>query len=258
MEDKKTVWLYRVIRWLVRLFFPKFRIEGAENLPPEPCVIVGNHSQMYGPIAGELYTPGPHYIWCIGEMMHREEVADYAFRDFWSRKPRWNRWFFRLLSRAIPPLSVLIFTNAHTVPVYHDARVLTTFRESVARLREGNRLVIFPECYTEHNNIVHAFQERFVDVARFYYRKTGRELSFVPMYLAPRLKTITYGKPIAFHADAPIAEERERICTELMDAITAMAVSLPEHTVVPYPNIPKKDYPKNIPLEVYINEEAAV
>ena len=258
MEDKKTVWQYRVIRWLVWLFSPKYRIEGAENLPDGPCVIVGNHSHMYGPIAGELYTPGRHYIWCIGEMMHHDEVADYAFRDFWSRKPKWSHWFYRLLSRLLPSLSVLIFTNAHTVPVYHDARVLTTFRESVARLREGNRLVIFPECYDEHNNIVHAFQERFVDVARFYYKKTGEALSFVPMYLAPRRKTVYYGAPIAYRPEAPVAEERTRICRELMDAITAIAVALPEHTVVPYPNVSKRKYPKNIPLEVYTSETTAV
>ena len=41
MDEKKTSRLYRLIRWLVRLFSPKFRVVGAENLPDEPCVIVG-------------------------------------------------------------------------------------------------------------------------------------------------------------------------------------------------------------------------
>ncbi len=257
MEEKKTHWLYRVIRWLVRLFSPKMKVKGAENLPEEPCVIVGNHSQMYGPIAGELYTPGKHYIWCAGEMMHRQEVAEYAYRDFWSGKPKGIRWFYRLLSRMIGPLSELIFTNAHTIAVYHDTRLISTFRDSIEKLQEGNRIVIFPECYDEHNNIVHGFQDKFVDLARFYYKKTGRELDFVPMYLAPRLGTITYGEPIRFRAGSPIAEERSRICAGLQDAITDIAVSLPEHTVVPYPNIPKKQYPKNIPLEVF-HEKTAV
>ena len=66
---------------------------------------------------------------------------------------------------------------------------------------------------------------------------------------------MVYGKPIRYRADAPIAEERKRICEALMDGITALAIALPEHTVVPYPNIAKKDYPKNIPLEVYPHEE---
>ena len=258
MEEKRTPWIYRLIYRLVWLFSPKYRIEGAEHLPEGPCVIAGNHCQMYGPIAGEMYTPGKHAVWCVGEMVHREEVADYAYRDFWSRKPRAVRPFFRLMSHLIVPLAVLIFNNAHTIPVYHDSRVLTTFRVTVEQLRAGSRIVIFPECYTEHNNVVHDFQDKFVDVARLYYRKTGEKLAFVPMYLAPRLKTIYYGKPIFFQPDAPLAEERRRICDELMDAITDTAVSLPEHTVIPYPNIPRKQYPKNIPLEVCSDEKTAL
>lgn len=258
MEDKKTPWLYKVIYFLVWLFSPKYKIVGAEKLPKEPCVIVGNHSQMYGPIAAEIYTPGKHYVWCAGELMNKDEAADYAYRDFWSNKPESVRWFFKLLSRLIPPLSVLIFNSAHTVPVFHDTRLITTYRESIELLKQGNSMVIFPEHYDEHNNIVHDFQDKFIDLARFYYKKTGVELSFVPMYLAPRLKTMYFGEPIPFRHDAPIADERRRICDALMDAITDIAVSLPEHTVVPYPNIPKSQYPKNIPLEVYRDEKTAV
>jgi len=33
MEEKKTNWFYRVIRWLVWLFSPKFKLVGTENFP---------------------------------------------------------------------------------------------------------------------------------------------------------------------------------------------------------------------------------
>ena len=247
MDEKKTSWLYRVIRWLVWLFSPKFRLEGEEKLSEEACVIVGNHSQMYGPIAAELYIPGKRRIWCAGEMMNREEVASYAYRDFWSAKPRAFRWFYKLLSHLIVPLSVLIFNSADTIAVYHDARLLSTFRESVRLLQAGGRLVIFPECYDEHNNIVHAFQDKFVDLARLYYQKTGKALRFVPMYTAPRLKTLFFGEPIQFRPEAPIEEERDRICAWLMDEITRIARAQPLHTVVPYPNVPRRQYPVNLP-----------
>ncbi|MBQ9662181.1 MAG: hypothetical protein IJV40_03395 [Oscillospiraceae bacterium] len=255
MDDKKTTWIYRVIRWFVWLFSPKYKLEGTENLPDRPCIIVGNHSHMYGPIAGELHTPGKHYVWCAGEMMHREEVAAYAYQDFWSGKPKGVRWFFRLLSHLITPLALCVFNNAHTVAVYHDTRLISTYRESIELLQQGNSMVIFPECYTERNNIVHEFQDKFIDLARFYYKKTGVELDFVPMYLAPELKKMVYGAPVHFRADANIKTERRRICNALMDAITDIAVSLPEHTVVPYPNVSKKYYPKNIPLEVAVHEQ---
>ena len=222
LNDKKTSWVFRVIRWLVWLFSPKYQLEGTENLPDEPCVIVGNHSHMYGPIMGELYTPVRHYVWCAGEMMKREEVAAYAYRDFWSGKPKGTRWFYRILSHLITPLALCVFNNAHTIAVYHDTRLITTYRESIEKLKEGYSMVIFPECYD----------------------------------LAPKLKKVYYGKPIRFRADADIKTERRRICGELMDAITEIAVSLPEHTVIPYPNISARHYGKNIPLEVYQNEQA--
>ncbi len=255
MPDKKTSWIYRVIRALVRFFSPRYRIEGAENLPGEPCVIVGNHSHMYGPIAGELFTPGRHYVWCAGEMMNRKEVHGYAFRDFWSGRPRALHWFYRLLSYLITPLALCVFNNAHTIAVYRDTRLISTYRESMEKLREGNHIVIFPECYDEYNNIVHDFHDKFVDLARFYYKKDGIELSFVPMYLAPALSRIVYGRPIRFNAGAPIAEERARICTALKEEITELALRLPPHTVVPYPNVTRRHYPKSQPLEVYKHEE---
>ena len=52
--DKPTSFAYRLIRFGVWLFSPKWKLSGAEKLPEGPCVIVGNHAQMYGPIAAEL------------------------------------------------------------------------------------------------------------------------------------------------------------------------------------------------------------
>ena len=242
--------IYRVIVWLVRLFSPKMTPEGTENIPPEPVLIVGNHTQMNGPIACEIYSPVRRYTWCAGEMMVWKEVPAYAYRDFWSQKPKGVRWLYRILSYLITPLSVVVFNNADTVPVWHDNRIISTFRQSMEKLQEGASLVIFPEHDVKYNNILYEFQERFVDLAKLYYKKTGHALAFVPLYIAPALGKMVYGAPVRFRPEAPIQEERERICAYLMEEITRMARALPRHRVVPYRNIPKKDYHYNIPGEV--------
>ena len=249
MSEKKTSAIFRSIKWCVKMFYPKTQAEGAEDLPDEPVIIVGNHCQMHGPIVGELYVPGEPYIWCAGEMMHLKDVPEYAFRDFWSQKPGWTHPGYKLLSYIIAPLSVCVFNNARTIGVYHDARILSTFKNTIKKLHEGKSVVIFPEHDVKHDHIIYDFQDKFIDIAKLYHKKTGKELSFVPMYIAPKLKKICLGKPVRFCADAPMDAERRRICTYLMDEITAIAEALPEHTVVPYRNIPKKDYPSNIPKE---------
>ncbi len=245
MAEKKVSVIYKCIKWLVKTCYPKIETVGTENLPQEPVLIVGNHSQMNGPIACELYTPGKHFTWCAGEMMKTKEVPGYAYQDFWSRKPRWTRPFYKALSWLIAPLASCIFNNADTIGVYHDTRVIATFKTTVKRLQEGASVVIFPEHDKGYNHILYDFQDRFVDVAKLYYKRTGKAISFVPMYLAPNLKQMHYGKPTVFRPEAPSGEERQRICRYLMDSITEMACNLPEHRVVPYRNIPKKQYPTN-------------
>ena len=246
--------LYRFIRWIVWVCYPRMRVVGGQNLPGEPCVVVGNHAKTNGPIACELYFPVERYTWCNGEMMHLREVPNYAFQDFWSKKPVSVRWLYRIASYLIAPLSVCVFNNVNCIGVYHDLRVMRTFKETVEKLQGGASIVIFPEHDVPYNNIVCEFQDRFIDVARMYFKKTGRELSFVPMYVAPRLHALCLGRPVRFDASAPPEQERKRICKAMMDGVTELARSLPEHVVVPYPNIPKKRYPTN--KETPLHEKA--
>ena len=249
-KDRISYGCYRIIRWLVWLFYPKMKLEGVENLPSEPCLLVANHCKMNGPITAELYVPGERAIWCAGEMMDWRAVPDYAFADFWSHKPGWCRWFYRLLSYAITPLSVCVFNHARTIPVWRDGRILTTFRKSVQKLEEGAKVVVFPECAERFNTIVNQFQEGFVDIAKLYYKRTKQALSFVPVYIAPALRKFIIGYPISFCPDAPKEAERRRICDALMQAITELAAAQPFHTVIPYNNVPKREYPTNVLQEV--------
>ena len=243
--SKKTSLQYKIIKALVRLFYGSMEVVGLENLPKDNAILVGNHTQLNGPIAGELFMPDNCYIWCAGQMMHLKEVPDYAFQDFWSQKPKWTHPFYKILSYIIAPLSVCIFNNARTVAVYHDMRVISTFKETVNMLKEGKNFLIFPEKDEKHNNILYKFQENFIEVAKLYYKKTGIPLTFVPVYIAPKLKKLYIGKGTTFQSDTHINEERTRIATYLSDEITSIARNLPLHTIVPYRNIPKKYYLTN-------------
>ena len=112
--------LYKVIKGAVKLVYPRITVEGMENLPEGACIIVGNHAQMNAPIACELYFPGTHYTWCAQEMMHLKEVPPYAYKDFWSGKPKSVRWIFKIASYLIAPLAVCVFNNANCIGVYRD------------------------------------------------------------------------------------------------------------------------------------------
>lgn len=245
MEKKQTSTLYKIIKSLVRFFYGKMEVVGLENLPEDNAIIVGNHCQLNGPIAGELFLQDNCYIWCAGQMMDLKEVPEYAFTDFWSQKSKWTQPFYKLASYLIAPLSVCIFNNARTIAVYRDMRIMSTFKDSIKLLQQGANILIFPEKDEKHNNILYQFQENFIDIAKLYYKKTGIALTFVPMYIAPKLKKMYIGKGISYQCEKSIEEERKRISKYLSDEITEIACNLPKHTVVPYRNIPKRFYLTN-------------
>jgi len=241
--EKKKSLVYRILRAAVKTVYRAPVFEGMENLPEGPFILVGNHTQMNGPLISELYLPGKHYTWCAAQMMHPKEVPDYAYRDFWCEKPAAVRPFFRLASYLIVPLCMVLFSNADCIGVYRDSRILKTLKETVSVLRDGAAVVIFPECAEKYNHIVCRFQDGFVDVAALYAKKEGKSLPFVPMYIAPSLKKAVFGKPVLYDAASERQQERTRITEELMDRITKLALELPPHVVTPYSNVSKKQYP---------------
>lgn len=245
MEKKKTTVPYKIIRALVRLFYGNMEVVGLENLPDGQAVIVGNHSQLNGPIAAELFMQDNCYIWCAGQMMKMKEVPEYAFTDFWSQKPKWIQPFYKVMSYLVAPLSVCIFNNARTIAVYRDMRIMSTFKDTIKLLQKGANILIFPEKDEKMNHILYQFQENFIDIAKLYHKKTGVELTFVPMYIAPKLKKMYIGQGIRYQSGQSMDDEKKRISAYLSEEITRIATDLPKHTVVPYRNIPKKYYLTN-------------
>jgi len=244
-KKKKKNIIYKGLAKTISFFYGKKKIIGFENIPQDACIIVGNHCQMHGPLLAELKLPFKKYTWCAGQMMKLKDVPAYAFQDFWSLKPKWTHWFYKMLAYLIAPLAVFIFSNADTIGVYKDQRIMSTFKKSIKGLNEGANIIIFPECYTKYNEIVYEFQTNFIALAHLYHKKTGKELSFVPMYNAPKLKTVCFGKPIKYDSTSTIDNQKKEICDYLKNEITSLAKQLPPHTVIPYPNIRKKDYPKS-------------
>lgn len=241
-RNKEKPLFFEFLVLLIRIFYRKRNFVGMENMPSEAAMYIGNHAQIHGPLTSQIFFPGYKYIWCIGQMMRMKKVPAYAYQDFWSKKPKSVRWFYKICSYLMAPICAYVFKNADTIGVYKDSRLMGTFRKTVRALENGANIIIFPEYEQEYNDIVCEFQDKFIDVARLYYKKTGKALSFVPMYNAAKLKTVALGTPIVFNPEADIEEERARICTYLKEEITRLAKELPAHKVVPYLNVGAKNY----------------
>lgn len=245
-EVKKKPLLFRLLRRIVRLVYRKYQVELQAELLPPGNIYVSNHAQLHGPLGQYLYFPQKRFIWVIGQMFNRKEVTTYAMEDFWRNKSRKTKWLYKLFSILIvAPIGSSLFRTADTIPVYKDIRLRKTMSQTIKCLDEGNDVIIFPENRNPYNQYINEFQRNFIDIARPYTKKTNKPLWFYPMYTCHQLKKILIGKPIKYDQANDIDSERTRICKYLQEEITKLGDSLPNHTIIPYINVKKKDYKKS-------------
>lgn len=237
--------IYKICRFFAEAVYRGTRIEGVEKLKEKNTIIVANHAQLNGPMIGELFLPEDCYIWANGQMFKRGEVADYAMEDFFPYKKRWLRPLCRLASHLLSFLLPSIMSGARAIPVYRDARIVSTFKTTMKHLKDGDNILIFPECHERDNNILNKFQENFIDIARLYHRRCGVELNFLPMYIAPEMKLSVIGEGIRYNSENEPEAERHRISSYLSSEITRMGRELPSHTVIPFDNLNRKQYITN-------------
>lgn len=236
---KRKGLLFRFVIFIISLFYKKSKFIGLNNLSNEGCIIVSNHSKMYGPIHGQLYFPTKKLIWCDAPMLDKKAFISYAYKNFFNGKPNF---FQKALVHIFAPLITYVFNNADTLPVYRDINIMKTYKMSMDTLNQGKNILILPESPEEYNEIVNNFNEYFVDVARLYYRSYKKQIKFVPSYYSKKLNIMIFGKAIEFNAENDIKQERKRICKYLMDEITTLAKTLKKHKVIPFNNVKKSQY----------------
>lgn len=233
--------VFRFFMRLINVFYHKRSYTGVENIK-SPTVFVTNHSQIHAPLTHTLFFPTDAYFWCISDMTEFKKLPSHALNGFWPDKPKSVRWIYRLISYFLAPTAWL-FKRANTIPVYHDARVLDTFKMTIEKIKEGHDIIICPENFEGFDGITNDFHEKFIDLAKLYYKKYGEAITFTPMYTCPALKTNVIGEPVTYNPNAPIAEERKRIASYLKSTINSLAKSLPPHRVVPFANVGKNQQP---------------
>ena len=92
-EMKKQSFTYKTLKFFINIFYKKRKFEGLENINEEPCIIIGNHAQIHGPLIAEVQFPLKRKTWCIGNVLTKKEFIEHAKTDFWGLKPKCIRWF---------------------------------------------------------------------------------------------------------------------------------------------------------------------
>ena len=209
---------FECLRAAVAFFTPKMCTAWAEPHDGEPCVFVCNHARAYGPIAMCAHFPLAKQStpWIISNMMHAKEVPAYVRRDFWWQR---DRWYTKLLDYTLAYVYALllppVMRGIKGIPVYHDMRSVTTFRDSVKAVRAGRNLIIFPEQPTGFEGYADVLSDGFALIAKQVFRATGKALKFYPVYVDWGAHTIDVGRAIRYDPHSADPDQTKHIVQQL-------------------------------------------
>lgn len=196
--------------------------------PENPLVFLGNHAEIYGPIACALNFPVPVRYWVIDKMMgNKKDVRAYLYENTFSKKTFLPVFVRRLLAWFLGWLSVNVMSALRAIAVYRDSpmKLRTTLRESVQAMQNGENIMIFPENpdgkYQKGG--IGEMSPGFMMLAEAWWKKTGKKLRIMPVYADRKERTMCFGDLIMYAPENGYASEQQRILTEARDQILRMA-----------------------------------
>ena len=196
--------------------------------PDNPIVFLGNHAEIYGPIASALCFPVPVRFWVISRMMFRnQDVRKYLYENTFSKKTFLPVFVRKLLARLLGWLSVNIMNSLKAIAVYRDSpmKLRQTIRESVEALNQGDNLMIFPE-HPEGKYVKGGISELspgFLMLAEAWWKKTGKKLRMMPVYANREKRTFTFGDEIRYEPENGYASEQDRILKEAYNQLAELS-----------------------------------
>ena len=196
--------------------------------PENPIVFLGNHAEIYGPIASALCFPVPVRFWVISKMMfNTRDVRTYMYENTFSKKTYLPVLVRKFLAWYLGWLSVNIMNALHAIPVYRDSpmKLRQTLRESIEALENGDNLMIFPE-HPEGKYVKSGISELspgFLMLAEAWWKKTGKKLRIMPVFANREKRTFTFGDEIIYMPENGYASEQERILKEAYEQLIVLS-----------------------------------
>ncbi|MEG2085574.1 MAG: hypothetical protein RR054_01600, partial [Clostridia bacterium] len=189
-------------------------------------VFVCNHYELYGPMSAAVGLPYDFRPWIDNNVLDKEKTYNYVYKNSMQTK-RIPECFKKLWSSIAEKIGTWALNSFNPVPVKKDSlkELKETFEVSADALINGDNLLIFPEnSHYEpdgkyNRNGVSTFYSGFARIGRDYYDKTGKSITFYPIYSDKKHHTLTFGNAVTFNPNNPSAIEKHRIVTELNNAL---------------------------------------
>ncbi len=224
MREKRYGLFFRGIRAIARVILPRYTFEKKVR-SDEPTVFVAHHQNMIGPISLLVWLK--HYLrtWVLSVFTTQKACYDHYLNFTFTKRYGWPRSIAKLIAWPASYLIPWLVKSARAIPVYRGSRkILETFERSVEALKNGEDLLIFPDIdYSSDSTETSEIYEGFLHLEKYYFRKTGEHVTFVPVVVDRQMKKVRSGDPIRFLGEKKFIVERKEIAEQLVDELNRLS-----------------------------------
>jgi hypothetical protein len=145
------------------------------------------------------------------------KMYQYQTRVYYHEKKHWNLHLARAFCLIASPLTNLFYSGLDLISTYRDHRFMKTIRESLAALKKGESIVVFPEdSKNGYLPELEGFYAGFVMLAEIAY-KQGMDLPIYVSYFKKNERQYVFDKPVLYSQLVANGETREEVAKRLLD-----------------------------------------
>jgi len=194
---------YCLLYFICKVFMPN-KVYGKENIKEndEARVFLSNHLELYGPIVMHVHFPiKKKAIWIHEYMLNKDKIEEqmaYGFVELHFK------WIPKFIKRAIVKIfkHFLLYVlknkvNGISVSRENSRDLVATMKNTYQKIEEGNSIIIFPEKLYQ-NEGVGELLAGFTTIAKYVYKKSGKKVSFYPVYIDKKHGKTHIGNPIKY------------------------------------------------------------
>lgn len=212
---ERKAW-FRAVKAVLKLFIrrPKHIFLGEKPTPGG--IILSNHVGPFAPWALELYGEVPLRLWGTHEMNETLRTAyRYQTNIYYHQKKHWNLLLAKVACLLITPLTYMYYKGIYLISSYGDARFKKTLQESLATLRQGHSVVVFPEKSDDgYFDELTGFYPGFVMLLQ-YCRQHGENPQVHVAYLRKKTGEYIFDKPATAEALLGLGLSRNELAQKL-------------------------------------------
>jgi len=222
-QKAKRKLYFRVLKKLMRSRYKEPRFVFLGEPFENGALILSNHEGTDSPMSLEIYCDKPIRMWGASEMNSGlVSLYRYQTRIYYHEKKHWNLHLARLFCLLASPLTWLFYAGFDLISTYRDARFVRTLRESIAALKSGDNIVIFPEDSSNgYLPELEGFHAGFVALAELC-EKRGIDLPIYVSYYRKSDRTYIFDAPVRYRNLVTTYTSRAAIAKHLCDRCNAL------------------------------------